>query len=65
MTVYTVERCYPYEGCTLLGIFSTQELAEAFGRAQPSPSELQIDAVEVDALATQRRGEASGRNDSR
>ena len=52
MKVYVLERCYDYEGCTLVGIFSTQAKAEEH-KAVLGPScfaDLEIDAVEVDSL---------------
>lgn len=30
MKVYIVEECYPYEGCTVLKVFSSREAAEKF-----------------------------------
>lgn len=30
MKVYVVEQCYPYEGCKILHVFSSLELAEAY-----------------------------------
>lgn len=29
MTVYTVEKCYAYEGCEVVGVLPTLEAAEA------------------------------------
>lgn len=28
-TIYVLEVCYPYEGCSILGVFSSRERAEA------------------------------------
>jgi hypothetical protein len=33
-TVWTVERCYDYEGCSLEGVFSTKEKAEAYAQGE-------------------------------
>ena len=30
MNVYTVEECYPYEGCNMRAVFSTREKADAY-----------------------------------
>jgi hypothetical protein len=46
-TVWTLEVCFPYEGCTLRGVFSSQQAAEAWFRAHeedyPEYSEWVID----------------------
>lgn len=34
MTVWLVERCEPYEGCEVMGVFSTEQLARAHADAQ-------------------------------
>lgn len=34
MTVFIVERCYAYEGCTVLGVFATVEAAKGFCEAR-------------------------------
>ncbi len=50
MKVWTASYDYEYEGTSLSGIFSTEELAEAWKATQPRNRMIVIDEVEVDAL---------------
>lgn len=34
MKVYTVERCFDYEGCTLLAVYATREMADARAKSE-------------------------------
>lgn len=38
VTVYTVERCYDYEGCSLERVFGTREEADAYAAERTSGS---------------------------
>jgi hypothetical protein len=50
-TVWTLEVCYPYEGCQLRGVFSSKHAAEEWFRAHqedyPEYSAWVIDEPEV------------------
>lgn len=56
--VYTLELCYPYEGCTILGVFSSEERAEAHKEYLVTEkkhyrSDLSVCEFTVDALSRQ------------
>lgn len=40
--VYVVESCTPYEGCTILAVFETQELAEQYKLRCQYPGDIEI-----------------------
>jgi hypothetical protein len=55
VTVYTVQVCYPYEGCSMKGVFSTRALAEAHVEWLATEKkhyrcDLEIDEWDVDEL---------------
>ena len=52
MKVWILERCYDYEGCTLVGVFSTQAKAEEHKMVMGTQSgaDLEISELTVDAL---------------
>jgi hypothetical protein len=56
MKVWVVELCFPHEGCSLEGIFSTLEAAEAFSAKLVADApyfrdDVEIQEHEVDAPA--------------
>lgn len=55
VTVYVVERCFDYEGCNMLAVFSTQELADAYVEKEklyPTDESISIVPWEVDGMVT-------------
>ena len=53
MTVFVLMACWDYEGCDLLGVYSSRELAESALEAMDRRvgDEHRIDAREIDSAA--------------